>query len=40
MEYFDSRGVRRSYGVSLEDRVLRTGGAARLTRHADEMGSA
>ena len=23
MEYFDSRGVRRTYGVSLEDRVLR-----------------
>jgi hypothetical protein len=24
MEYFDSRGVRRTYGVSLEDGVLRT----------------
>src|SRR4051812_42256030 len=23
MEYFDSRGVRRTYGVSLDDRVLR-----------------
>jgi hypothetical protein len=23
MEYFDSRGVRRTYGISLEDRVLR-----------------
>jgi hypothetical protein len=23
MEYFDSRGVRRTYGVSLEDGVLR-----------------
>src|SRR6187397_3036839 len=24
MEYFDSRGVRRTYGISLEDGVLRT----------------